>query len=109
MATFLKVTTSSTIKQLTPRFHVCNCLADALLGDAHCGLAKTLYVCICAWGLLETNHETTTKPQRNHNETTTKPQTKPLVFSHTINETGGFYKQLIMVPQLIVYRNHRFR
>jgi hypothetical protein len=37
---------------------------------------------------------------RNHNETTTKPLTKPLVFSHIINETSGFYKQLIMVPQL---------
>ena len=37
---------------------------------------------------------------RNHNETTTKPLTKPLVFSHIINETGGFYKQLIRVPQL---------
>ena len=144
MATLLKVSTSSTIKQLTPRFHVCNCLAGALRGDADCGPAKTLYVCIsrlafgrrelallsthpssdklpdriiehaqiwaplwydesldpgrllrslsqarfeprggvyctpctcqprvsCAWGLLETNHETTTKPQRNHNETT---------------------------------------
>jgi hypothetical protein len=37
---------------------------------------------------------------RNHNETTTKPLTKPLVFSYMINETGGFYKQLIRVPQL---------
>ena len=45
MATLLKVTTSSTIKQPTPRFHVCNCLGDARLGDAHCGPAKTLYVC----------------------------------------------------------------
>jgi len=41
---------------------------------------------------------TSTTPQRNHNETTTKPLTKPLVFSHTINETGGFYKQLIEAP-----------
>jgi len=45
MATLLKVTASSTIKQLTPRLKVCNCLADALLGDAHCGPAQTLYVC----------------------------------------------------------------
>jgi hypothetical protein len=37
---------------------------------------------------------------RNHNETTTKPSTKPLAFSHIINETGGFYKHLVMVPQL---------
>ena len=45
---------------------------------------------------------------RNHNETTTKPLTKPLVFSHIINETGGFYKQLIYSASIIFIRDAGF-
>jgi len=48
-------------------------------------------------GLLETT-----------NETTTKPLTKPLVFSHIINETGGFHKHLIYGASIIFIRDTGF-
>ena len=50
-----------------------------------------------ACGLLETQHETTTKPL-----------TKPFVFSRIINETSGFYKQLIYGASIIFIRDTGF-